>query len=794
MKYASPLFSLLLLSALLTLKPPAAAQSPLANQVNQLPRLINDTANRVLRGTLDVPSRIQGGTTALALSADGRLLAARLANGEVRVWQLDAGAEIGFWPDAGAAAAELALLGDAEGTLAALATDGTARLWQPGATARPIPHPTPVSALAAGGGKVAMASNGQILLLEPGQTTPRPLTSLSAVTALAWTGNLLVAATGDGGLHALDAVDGTERATARLDQSAQRLVAAGDGVIALGTDGTLSHWQPASAQRPRRLERLRTPPNALAVDPAQGLLLLATGREVRALDLSTGRRRWSLPVDQPVTAMAMHPSGRLLLADSAGISAWDGANGKRVLRLIPAQDGWLAVDEAGRYDGTGATTWQAGWQTPAGRLPMTGLQVSNYEPELLSKSFEPAPAMLTPAPAPVEQGIETPPTVQMEFAVPPPSQLPATLEVRVTAREGAGGLESIQLWQNGKVVPADARADSRRSGTPGASTLVETWRIAAQPGMNRILAAGIGRGDRAGPGAELTASLTSSGTRPELHILAIGVDDVEAMTQQNPDSKLLYAVADADSMADRLSRGGTPLYHTVETRLLRSRAEVTQAGILAALEGLRSTKPEDVVVIFMAGHGHSIGEHWYFLPGDMPLAQERGQTHFLLDSRAISTRRLIQAIQAIPAGRILLAIDSCQSGQVTSTLSKGQELRAMASIGREAGVHVLAATRPDEYAMEFESLGHGAFTLALLSGLSQAERGSGTTVRAVPLLAFAERETPAISRQGALKQAARLRETMGPQAEEVRNLENFQAGKPTLFTIGADFPLVLPVQ
>jgi outer membrane protein assembly factor BamB len=791
MKLRKPLALLL---PLLVLCSSATAQSPLSNQANQIPRLINDTANRVLRGTLDVPSRIPGGTTALSLSADGRLLAARLANGEVRVWQLDAGTEVGFWPDAGQAVGELALLGDAAGTLAALAADGTVRLWQPGTTVRTIPTPTPVIAMAADNGRVAMADADGIRLLNQGETSPHPLANLPGITALAWAGSQLVAATANGRLHALDAGDGTERAISQLDRAVARLLGSGDAVVAMGTDGTLSRWQPGSGERPRRLERVRGQPAALAVDPTQGLLVIATERQVRALDLTTGRQRWSISLTQPASALALHPSGRLLLAGADGISAWNGSGGRRVLRLIPARDGWLAVDEAGRYDGTGVTTWQAGWQTQLGRLPMTGLQASNYEPELLSKSFQPAPTMLTPVPAPVEQGIEAPPTVQMEFSATPPALLPATLEVRVTARERSGGLDSIQLWQNGKVVPAEARADSRRTGNPGATSLVEIWRIPAQPGMNRIVAAGIGRGDRAGPGAELTASLTSSGTRPQLHILAIGVDDVEAMTQHDPDSRLLYAVADADSMADHLTRGGTPLYHAVETRLLRSRTEVTQAAILAALEKLRTTKPEDVVVIFMAGHGQSIGEHWYFLPGDMPLSPERGQTHFLLDSHAISTRRLIQAIQAIPAGRILLAIDSCQSGKVTSTLNRGLELRAMASIGQEAGVHVLAATRPNEYAVEFESLGHGAFTLALLSGLAQAGPQGGAAVRAMPLLAFAEREAPTISRQGALKQAAQLRETLGPQAEEVRNLENYQPGKPTLFTIGADFPLVLPVQ
>lgn len=778
----------LLLAMLLPLAVPTArAQAPLGNALDQIPRATSDMVNNVLRGTLDVPSRIPGGTNTLTLTPDGQVMAARLANGQVRAWHLETGAEIGFWPDAGAAAAELLPLGDEAVTLAARSDDGTVRLWQPGGgAARPLAVPVPVIALAARDGHLALAGrDGSLYLLEKGQDSPRPLGSLADVTALAWIGGDLLAGTSDGMLHRLAVTDGTQQGSLKLAAPARQLLRAGDGVIVLDDEGGLFIWE-SGVERPRRLDRLRSRPTALAVEPGRNLLVLVNGREIRALDLTSGKRRWTMTSPRPAQAAALHPSGRLLLADNEEIGIWAAEREARILRLIPAEDGWMAVDAAGRYDGTGLTTWQAGWQTQDGRLPVQRLQESNYEPELLGKSLQAAPEMLTAQPASIEQGIDSPPKVSMEFTSPPPALLPATLVVRITAEDQGDGLEAISLQFNQKPVPETARIDSQR---PSPGKLVETWQVEALPGVNRLLASAAGRRDIHGISAELTASLSGHVPEPTLHILAVGVNDVKEITAIRADKLLRFPNVDAQSIAEQLSLSGAPLFTKVSPRLLYRAEEVTQEAILAALELLRTTKPEDVVVIFLAGHGISIGDHWYFLTGDTPLAPVRDQSSFLLDQRAISASRLIQLIQAIPAGRILVAIDSCHSGTVSARLKKDGELRAMARIGRQAGVHVVAATSPGEEAFEFQSLGHGAFTAALLEGMRQPSNTGSDAVRATELLKYTEQQTPLLIRKGALEDADYWRRTKGDTSPIIPRLLKLKPSTPTFFTTGEDFNL-----
>ena len=47
-------------------------------------------------------------------------------------------------------------------------------------------------------------------------------------------------------------------------------------------------------------------------------------------------------------------------------------------------------------------------------------------------------------------------------------------------------------------------------------------------------------------------------------------------------------------------------------------AEATKANIIAALKDIAgAVTPDDVVVIFLAGHGRTVDGHYYFAPSDM---------------------------------------------------------------------------------------------------------------------------------------------------------------------------------
>lgn len=765
---------------------PAWGQGALDVSSTQQPLATSNAITSVLRGTLDVPSRIRGGTNALSLTPDGQVMVARLADGQLRAWQLETGAEIGSWPDAGPGTEELLPLGDEAFTVVARDGDGAVRILQPDGTApRPMALPMPITAFATRQGQLALAgTDGSLLLWESRKDSPRPIGGMAGITGLAWMGGELLAATRDGMLHRL-AADGTQQGSLKLATPARQLLSAGENVIVLDQDDRLFVWN-AQTERPRRLDKPRGQPTALAVDPARNLLLVVVGRDIRAIDLTSGAPRWSMKSPRPALAAALHPSGRLFLADSEEISIWNPGGAAPILRLIPADDGWIAVDAAGRYDGTGLTTWRAGWQTQDGRLPVQNLLESNYEPALLGKSLQAAPEMLTAQPAAIDQGIESPPKVSMEFTSPPPTLLPATLEVRITAEDQGGGLEAISLLFNQRPVPETARIDSQR---PSPGKQVEIWRVEAQPGVNRLLASGVGRKGIHGISTELTASLSGAVPEPTLYILAIGVNDVEEVTRIRPQLRLRFPNIDAESIAAQLSLSGASLYKKVSPRLLNRAEEVTQSAILTALEQLQKTKPEDVIVIFLAGHGKSIGDYWYFLTGDTPLDPIRDKSSFLLDQRALSATRLIQLIQAMPAGRILVAIDSCHSGAVSARLNQGSELRAMARIGRQAGVHVLAATSPGEESFEFQSLGHGAFTAALLDGMRQPSPAGEQTFRAKALLTYAEKQTPLLVRKGMMEDVDYWRRTAGDASPIIPKLMSLKPSTPTLFTIGEDFNL-----
>ena len=70
-------------------------------------------------------------------------------------------------------------------------------------------------------------------------------------------------------------------------------------------------------------------------------------------------------------------------------------------------------------------------------------------------------------------------------------------------------------------------------------------------------------------------------------------------------------------------------------------------------------------------------------------------------------------------------------------------------MGRRGGIHVLAATRPDQLAAELDKLGHGVFTASFLRGVqgSADTRPHDQIVSVKELMAFAEDYLPRMTRQ-----------------------------------------------
>jgi TolB-like protein len=224
--------------------------------------------------------------------------------------------------------------------------------------------------------------------------------------------------------------------------------------------------------------------------------------------------------------------------------------------------------------------------------------------------------------------------------------------------------------------------------------------------------------DRAYPMPQPTALDTGSAAASGsvLWLLSIGVSHYSS-----PDLNLQFADADAQAMADTIqsaARNGP--YREVRTLVLTNQ-NATRENILGGLSRfLGQAGPDDVAVLFVAGHGirDLTSGSYYFLPA--PATADNLVTEGLRMSDFDETLRVIRHnVRAV-----VVMLDTCHAGSLgipSSRVVSADEMARQMTSGE--GFYLLAATKPGEESKEQSSLAHGAFTYAVLEGL----RGSADT-------------------------------------------------------------------
>ena len=198
--------------------------------------------------------------------------------------------------------------------------------------------------------------------------------------------------------------------------------------------------------------------------------------------------------------------------------------------------------------------------------------------------------------------------------------------------------------------------------------------------------------------------------QPKLYLLAIGVSDYK-----RPELRLRFAAKDAADTAAAFRAQAKALYRSVDVKLL-SDSQATKSNILDGLEWLqRQTTAKDVAVLFLAGHGvtdPSTGGY-YFLPHDAEMES--------MKRTMIPESEIRETLSAI-AGKVILFLDSCHSGKVFSATQTRAPESLSGLIGQlasaESGVVVFAASTSRQSSQEATTWNNGAFTKALIEGLS----------------------------------------------------------------------------
>jgi Caspase domain/TIR domain len=179
-------------------------------------------------------------------------------------------------------------------------------------------------------------------------------------------------------------------------------------------------------------------------------------------------------------------------------------------------------------------------------------------------------------------------------------------------------------------------------------------------------------------------------------------------------------------------------------------AAVTREAILEELTILASlTGPQSTVVLYFAGHGGRFtagGDEVYLLPVDAD-----GSTAAALAATAVSASELAAALEAIPAGRLLLLLDCCHGGGLGSTAAATSESGGLPegtcqawSVGR--GRVVLSSARGSEKSWLPAGNGLSFFTGHLLAALRGGAAGHAGWVRVWDLFEYLQPRVTADAR------------------------------------------------
>ncbi|HYX43194.1 MAG TPA: caspase family protein, partial [Pyrinomonadaceae bacterium] len=295
------------------------------------------------------------------------------------------------------------------------------------------------------------------------------------------------------------------------------------------------------------------------------------------------------------------------------------------------------------------------------------------------------------------------------------------LKVSVTKAEA--GAKDVRLFRNGALVKV-WHGDVLQGQTSVA--LPATVPIVA--GANRFTAYAFNRDNIKSTDAALDVTGAQSLQRKgAAYIIAVGINQYAP----NPFFRnLKYAVADAEDFAAEIKHQQEHLakFARVEVMALTD-DKATKEKLLGTLRELAAhTQPEDVVVVYFAGHGLAQSGHFYLIPHDIGRDISAGDEQAVLDAllahNGISDLELEDAFENIDAGRLTLIVDACNSGQALGGEKEGRgpmNSSGLAQLAYDKGMYILTAAQSFQAAQEVAQVGHGLLTYALVEeGLKQA--------------------------------------------------------------------------
>ncbi|MFT5435063.1 MAG: hypothetical protein ACI9OJ_005780, partial [Myxococcota bacterium] len=476
--------------------------------------------------------------------------------------------------------------------------------------------------------------------------------------------------------------------------------------------------------------------DTLVMSPDGTRLIVAAAGKLTVIDATRGRPIGELETDGVAfDGLAWDPKSRIIcgVGEDAAVRFWArGETKPRAALLVDRHGEWIAWQGSGAFDASAEGGRYVAWKVGSRVYPVGRFRERFQIPGLLRHQLAKTVGKLG------LNGMDSfspPPGIRIVSPEPTSATKDDVIQVTVEATDAGGGISEIRLYHQGRLVEQVTR------GLSSAKNLRRSFDVLLEPGDNRIEATALstGRIESRTPTTQVTFG--EKNERVRMRLLSIGINDYRDSTLV-----LKHARADAEAVAKSLEAGGKRLFKGgFEAKVLTDN-DATKRGVLAGFEWLiQSTRADDVAVVYLAGHGDTVGDEYYFLP------QELRYTNLdAVKTGGISQSALRELIRRIPARKVVVLLDTCKSGAVSlgfASRSLGEK-KALSLLGQAAGIYLIAASTSRQLALEDSNLGHGLFTWSLLRGLEgHADHDGDRTVTIRELVTFLETEVSRVSKE-----------------------------------------------
>jgi hypothetical protein len=488
--------------------------------------------------------------------------------------------------------------------------------------------------------------------------------------------------------------------------------------------------------------------SALSIDPDRRGFVIGTNYWLRSFD-ARGQERWRQAAAVQTWAVNHSADGRFVIAalDDGTIRWYDAGSGSERLGLfIDARDErWVLFTPEGFYAASPGGDALLGYHLNQGPdqeaefIDSAQLAGVFFRPDLITRRLAGDEAALAEAVGSIGdvRGVIAgglPPSVTLLSPAADESTGEYDLRVRISPARPGERVGELKVFINGAEVP------SRGASPPGGGEV--TQRLSLAPGVQKVSVRAL-RADGKVSSEEVAAVITVKprlAEPPVLRVLAVGISQYDDATFS---SGVKFAARDAQALVDQLRIGATGVYREVDARVLNRRADTGLANIEKELAALATrSRPEDVVVIYLAGHGKAPVGQYHFIPADFVYDNEQAFNR----GRTLSEKRLLDGLKALGAGKRLLILDTCESGAIGQTRGATEQKDAIARLMNSSGRYILAAASPQGQALESGVKEHGVYTYALLEGLAGAADPNQTgMIDADALADYVSRRVPELT-------------------------------------------------